>query len=55
LIETLLLWLGISVIGANKTITKVIGHIIALVLNFFVSKKLVSKKLVFKNQPAPAD
>lgn len=50
LIETLLLWLGISVIGANKTITKVIGHIIALVLNFFVSKKLV-----FKNQPAPAD
>ncbi|WP_125545513.1 GtrA family protein [Levilactobacillus lindianensis] len=50
LIETVLLWFGVSVLSGNKTIVKVIGHIIALVLNFFVSKKLV-----FKNQPAPAD
>ncbi|MCI1553649.1 MAG: GtrA family protein [Levilactobacillus sp.] len=50
LLETVILFLGISWLNANGTMTKVIGHAIALVLNFFLSKKLV-----FKNQPAPAD
>ncbi|WP_143462269.1 GtrA family protein [Levilactobacillus enshiensis] len=50
LLETVILFLGISWMNLNGTITKVVGHAIALVLNFFLSKKLV-----FKNQPAPAD
>ncbi|MFD1672868.1 GtrA family protein [Agrilactobacillus yilanensis] len=50
LIESVVLWLGISLIGANGTITKVIGHTVALILNFFLSKKVV-----FKNKPTPGD
>jgi len=50
LLETVILFMGISWLNTNGTMTKVIGHAIALVLNFFLSKKLV-----FKNQPAPAD
>jgi len=44
LIEALILWLGITIMGANGTMTKVIGHGIALVANYFLSKWLVFKK-----------
>lgn len=44
LIEAVILWLGISVMSVNGTMTKVIGHGIALVANYFLSKWLVFKK-----------
>jgi len=43
-IEAIILWLGISLMGVNGTMTKVIGHGIALVANYFLSKWLVFKK-----------
>ncbi|AVK63676.1 GtrA family protein [Lactobacillus sp. CBA3606] len=43
-IEALILWIGISLMGVNGTMTKIIGHGIALVANYFLSKWLVFKK-----------
>ena len=46
-IEFILLWLGISIIGANGTITKIISHAVAVTVNYFLSMKVV-----FKHKPA---
>lgn len=49
LIEFVILWIGISLLGANGTITKVIGHGIAIAVNYVLSKLFVFKK---KETPA---
>lgn len=43
IIELILLWLFVSVLHANTTISKVIGHSFALVINYFLSKLLFMK------------
>ena len=45
LIETCILWLGISVFGFHEVITKVIGHGVAVVSNYFLSKLVIFKKI----------
>lgn len=45
LIESGILWLGISVCGFHEVITKVIGHGFAVVGNYFLSKLVIFKKV----------
>ncbi|MFC6180248.1 GtrA family protein [Lactiplantibacillus daowaiensis] len=40
-LESLILWLGISVLGVHGVITKIVGHGLAVVGNFFFSKLVV--------------
>lgn len=42
-LELILLWLFISILTINPTISKIIGHGVALVLNYFLSKLLFMK------------
>ena len=44
LIEFVILWIGISLMGVNGTITKVIGHGVAIAVNYVLSKVFVFKK-----------
>ncbi len=44
LIETFVLWLGISVLGTHAVATKIIGQGCALIGNFFLSKLFVFRK-----------
>lgn len=46
LIESVILWLGISVLGFHEVITKIIGHGLAVLGNYFLSKLVVFKKIV---------
>lgn len=45
-VESLFLWLGISVFGFHKVITKIIGHGIAVICNYFLSKLVVFEKVL---------
>ncbi|MBS0938050.1 GtrA family protein [Lactiplantibacillus plantarum] len=45
LIESFILWLGISVFGFHEVITKVVGHGLAVVGNYFLSKLVIFKKV----------
>lgn len=45
LIETLILWLGISVFGFHEVITKIVGHGFAVIGNYFLSKLVIFKKI----------
>lgn len=52
LIEIVLLWLLISLFNANTTISKLIGHSVALVINYYLSKFLfLSKNDIKKHNP----
>lgn len=42
-LELILLWLFISILTINPTISKIIGHGVALVLNYFLIKLLFMK------------
>jgi len=44
LVESMVLWIGISLLGIPGTWTKVIGQVIAIVGNFFFSKLVVFRK-----------
>lgn len=44
LIEFVILWLGIQLMRANPTMTKIIGHGIAIAANYVLSKLFVFKK-----------
>ncbi|RRK09260.1 GtrA family protein [Lactiplantibacillus garii] len=44
LIETFVLWIGISLIGTPAVITKIVGQGCALIGNFFLSKLFVFRK-----------
>lgn len=44
LIESAILWLGISLLGFPGVIMKVFGHLIAVICNFFLSKIFVFRQ-----------
>ncbi|VDG20220.1 GtrA family protein [Lactiplantibacillus mudanjiangensis] len=44
ILESAILWIGISLLGIPGTFTKIIGHGLAVVGNFFLSKLVVFRK-----------
>lgn len=42
-VETLMMWVGVSLLGANKWIMKVIASVVVLILNYIISKLFVFK------------
>ncbi|MBO5447772.1 MAG: GtrA family protein [Ruminococcus sp.] len=45
-VETLMMWVGVSLLGVNKWIMKVIASVVVLILNY-----IISKLFVFKGKP----
>lgn len=44
LVETLMMWLGNSVLGINYWVTKVVACVIVLILNYLISKFFIFRK-----------
>lgn len=44
LVETVTMWIGYSLIGANYWVTKIIANVFVLILNYIISKLFVFKK-----------
>lgn len=44
IVETLMMWIGYSLIGANYWLTKIIANVVVLILNYIISKLFVFKK-----------
>jgi len=42
-VETLMMWVGVSLLGVNKWIMKVIASVVVLILNYIISKLFVFK------------
>ncbi|MCD7773211.1 MAG: GtrA family protein, partial [Ruminococcus sp.] len=43
-VETLMMWLGYSLLQINYWITKIIANVVVLILNYVISKLFVFKK-----------
>ena len=43
IVEEIILYIGITVLGCNSIATKTVGQIIVIILNYFISKIIVFK------------
>lgn len=43
-VETLMMWVGVSLLGINKWAVKVVASIVVLILNYIISKLFVFRK-----------